>query len=77
MYLTLPSNYHTSPAQVPPVHYKYYEDDLQANLRSEVNPFPLHSEWVDRDIKVGDIDEAVSSVNSGMLGRIMGVSVWC
>lgn len=47
--------------QVPPVHYKYYEDDLQANLRSEVNPFPLHSEWVDRDIKVGDnIDEAVS-----------------
>lgn len=42
------------------MHFKYYEDDLQANLRSEVNPFPLHSEWVDRDIKAGDIDEAVS-----------------
>ncbi|CAM9322951.1 unnamed protein product [Pylaiella littoralis] len=40
-----------------PTHHKYYEDDLQANLRSEVNPFTLHSPWVDRDIKVGEIDE--------------------
>lgn len=47
-------------AQVPPVHYKYYEDDLQANLNSEINPFPLHSEWVDREVKVGNIDEHVS-----------------
>ena len=49
----------TRPEQIPPVHYKYYEEELQANLKSEVNPFPLHSEWVDRDIKVGDIDEEV------------------
>lgn len=46
--------------QVHPVHYKYYEDDLQANLKSEINPFPLHSEWVDREVKVGHIDEDVS-----------------
>lgn len=46
--------------QVLPTHYKYYEDDLQANLTSDVNPFPLHSPWVDRDIKVGEIDEGVS-----------------
>ncbi|CAM9958977.1 unnamed protein product [Scytosiphon promiscuus] len=43
--------------KVVPVHYKYYEDDLQANLKSEVNPFPLHSEWADREVKVGHIDE--------------------
>ncbi|CAN0370555.1 unnamed protein product, partial [Hapterophycus canaliculatus] len=52
----LPS-YEEFDPKVPPVHYKYYEDDLQANLRSEINPFPLHSEWVDRDVKVGNIEE--------------------
>ncbi len=41
------------------MHYKYHEEELQAKLKSEINPFPLHSDWVDRDIKVGDIDEEV------------------
>lgn len=49
------------------MHYKYSEEELQASLRSEVNPFPLHSEWVDRDIKVGDIDEDV---------RVLAVTSW-
>lgn len=44
------------------MHYKYYEEDLQATLKSEVNPFSLHDDWVDRDIKVGDIDEEVRAV---------------
>ncbi|CAM9690611.1 unnamed protein product [Ectocarpus sp. 13 AM-2016] len=56
--------------KVPPVHYKYSNEELQASLTSEVNPFPLHSEWVDRDIKVGDIDEDKKAAIQPMMSVI-------
>ncbi|CAM9139541.1 unnamed protein product [Ectocarpus sp. 4 AP-2014] len=56
--------------KVPPVHYKYSNEELQASLTSEVNPFALHSEWVDRDIKVGDIDEDKKAAIQPMMSVI-------
>ncbi|CAM9524442.1 unnamed protein product [Ectocarpus sp. 8 AP-2014] len=56
--------------KVPPVHYKYSNEDLQANLTSAKNPFPLHSEWVDRDIKVGDVDEDKQAAIQPMMSVI-------
>ncbi|CBJ28562.1 expressed unknown protein [Ectocarpus siliculosus] len=64
------SPYEDFDPKVPPVHYKYSNEDLQASLTSEVNPFPLHSEWVDRDIKVANIDEDKKAAIQPMMSVI-------